>query len=117
VSRKVRWFTCFAAVGQMNPGNGEFTLAHGTVWPGEIAFSASCDWRHVMRRTDIEAARIVIAAHLNECPQHHWSTLPTVEALDRSSLPKLTDRDIMPGSNIDTETVIHFGITSEAFSI
>lgn len=114
-SRRIRIFQMVSAVGELDRKTGEFTLAHGGVW--RSGFFGSCDWRHVLHRPDLEEARAVIAEHLNGCPSFPWPLLPSLDGIDRKTLPRLKPKDVLPGSNLDTEALVHFGVTTAAFEV
>ena len=117
---KVRVFQMVTAVAEFDKRNGNVELAHGAVWPSS-GFFPSCDWRsHVQHPQGalFDHLRGLIAEHLNTCPAFGWGLLPTPPfKVPRSAIPDLTARDVLPGSNLDTDTLIHFGVTTDEFDV
>jgi hypothetical protein len=105
-----RVFQMITAVLEFDRKTGAAVIRHGGVWPS--GFFPSCEWIAELPRPDLERARELIAEHLNGCRHFAWTTLPS--DIDRAAitLPKLERRDVLPGSNLDTETLIHFGVTT-----
>lgn len=117
---KVRVFQMVTAVAEIDRVSRQMIVRHGGYWP-RTGYHATCDWSSPIIPRSIEGARQVIADHLNECPRFEWPLLPLprYDVLhDFASMrPRLTARDVLPGTNLDTNERLHFGVTTEEFEV
>lgn len=114
---KVRVFQMVTAVAEIDRDSRQLVVRHGAYW--RSGYFASCDWASPIIPHSIDGARQVIAEHLNECPRFEWPLLPSpgYDALRPGGRPHLTARDVLPGTNLDTNERLHFGVTTEAFEV
>jgi len=116
---KVHVFQIVTAVAEIDRASRQMIVRHGAYWPSR--YFGTCDWSSPIIPRSIEGAREVIAEHLNSCMRFEWPLLPYPgydDALrNRSGRPRLTARDILPGSNLDTDERLHFGVTTDTFDV
>lgn len=105
------------AVTEMDSVTRQMIVRHGAYW--RSGYFGSCGWSSPIIPRSIDGAREVIAEHLNSCPHFEWPLLPSpgYEVAHRHRYVRLSARDILPGTNLDTNERLHFGVTTEEFEV
>ena len=115
----VRVFQMVTAAAEINRATGDMVVRHGAYW--RHGYHACCEWSSRITPQSIDGARERIAEHLNECPHFEWPLLPSpgydVLHMYPADRPRLTARDVLPGTNLDTNERLHFGVTTSEFSV